>query len=419
MGNDREATTQLAYEAFFIARQPIFNRAKNIYGYELLFRHSATAIRAAIPDEEVASSKVLVDGFSIAANNIAGEKRFFVNFPRTMLVGEAATTLPPERCVIEILERVPPDEMVLNSCRKLREAGYLLALDDYAAQPVLEAFLSEVDLVKVDIRELPRDQWGVVLDRLRLNGVRALAEKVEQWDEFQYLHELGYDLFQGFFFSRPEIVQGRKLPSGLLAKVKLLKLLSNPAANLEDIPEIVASDPGLSLRLLRFINSAAFGLRSKINSIPHAVAMLGLQPIRRWAMIVIISDLDGSFKGVELTYISLQRARFFELLSGLVGSAPHGPQSMFMLGLLSKVDAMLGQPMGDVVGGLPLEPELLEALCGNTSKGLEWLQMVETMERGNWHEASVIISRWGVSGPLAAKSYLDASTWAGEKIWAL
>lgn len=410
---------KMAYEHVFVARQPIFSRKREIIGYELLFRNSGGAGRACFADEDVASSKVLVDGLSIATENVSDDKRFYFNFTRSMLLNETALALPTTRCVIEVLEQVDPEPEVLAACKQLRDQGYTLALDDYAGEPGRDAFLGVVNIVKVDIRELDKALWGQVLDRLKDFGAKVVAEKVETWEEFEQLHALGYDCFQGFFFSRPEVVPGRKLSSGMLAKVRLLKTLGDSSADPAEIPDIIASDPGLSLRLLKFINSAAFGFRSQITSIRHAVALLGLQPLRRWAMVVVISDMDGSFKGEELTYISLQRARFLELLAEEVPDSPLTPGGLFLLGLLSRVDAMLGLPMDVVLGDLVLESGLTQALQGQECPARNWLAMIEAVERGDWQVASATVADWGLSGSRAAHCHLVSSSWAAEKVWAL
>ncbi|MGE4292429.1 MAG: EAL and HDOD domain-containing protein [Desulfovibrio sp.] len=407
------------YEDVFVARQPIFSRKRQIIGYELLFRGSGTVGRAVFPDEDVASSKVLVDGMSLAASNLTDDKRFFINFTRSMLLNDTALTLPPERCVIESLEQVPPEREVLEACKKLRAQGYTLALDDYAGQPKRDAFLGIADIVKVDVLELDRALWGQILDRLKDFGARALAEKVETWQDFELLLSLGYDLFQGFFFSKPEMLPGRKLTSGMLAKVRLLKILGDPQADPEEILEVISSDPGLTLRLLKFINSAAFGFRSQITSIRHAVTLLGLQPLRRWAMIVVISDMDGSYKGEELTYISLQRARFLECLAEAAENPPLTSGGLFLLGLLSRVDAMLGLPMGEILGDLVLAEDLTLALQGRPCPAKNWLEIIEAMEFGNWRGASDAVKGLGLTGSAAAHCHLAASSWAGEKLWAL
>ncbi|WP_022660991.1 EAL and HDOD domain-containing protein [Paucidesulfovibrio longus] len=415
----KKAKIATGYEDIFVARQPIFSRKRSIVGYELLFRNSGTAGRASFPDEDVASSKVLVDGMVLASANLPDDKRFFINFTRNMLLNDTALTLPPKRCVVEILEHVRPDEDVLEACKRLRKLGYTLALDDYAGNPERDAFLGIADIVKVDVRQLDREMWGQVLDRLKDFGSKVVAEKVEAWSEFEQLMSLGYDYFQGFFFSRPEMLPGRRLSSGMLAKVRLLKVLGDPNARPQEIPDVIASDPGLTLRLLKFINSAAFGFRSQITSIQHAVTLLGVQPLRRWAMIVVISDMDDSFKGEELTYISLQRARFLECLAEAAPAPPLTPGGLFLLGLLSRVDAMLGLPMQEVLGDLVLEDELTQALKGLDCPAKHWLGMIEALERGDWRSASASVAGWGLSGSQAARCHLASSSWASEKIWAL
>lgn len=405
------------YEQVFVARQPVFTRDKGLYGYELLFRGSADSAGAVFPDEDMASSKVFVDGLSLACSGVAENIRFFFNFSRQMLLNESALALSSERCVIEILENVPPDESVLSACLDLREQGYCLALDDYAGEPEREPFLPLVDMVKVDVRAVNRSHWARLFEKLHEYGATVVAEKVETWGDFRELHSLGYELFQGFFFSRPELIPGRKLPSGMLAKVQLLKVLGDPKSPLEEIPAIVAGDPGLSLRLLKFINSAAFGFRSHILSIGHASALMGLEPLRRWAMVVGLCDIDDSVRGQELTYLSLQRARFLELLAQEIPNPPMASEALFLLGLFSRLDAMLGMSMDEVLAGVALDSQLTEALLGADCTLGRWLQMLDALERGDGQRAATMVNAWGVESSVAAHCYMGASAWASEKVW--
>ena len=215
-------------EAVFIARQPIFHPDEAVWGYELLFR-SGEANFASILDEKQATSSVIADGLALAREGMDSSAKVLINFPENMLVEDAGFALPKDGCIIEILEDVQPSEAALGAVRRLKEAGYTLAVDDYSGQADLKPFIDLADIVKIDVLALDSDPERVaeVADSLP-GGLTLLAEKVEDLDIFARLKGQGFDLFQGFFFSKPEIIPGKKLTSNELTKLQLLGELAKP-----------------------------------------------------------------------------------------------------------------------------------------------------------------------------------------------
>ena len=404
----------LPYEAIFVARQPIFDRDHRIWGYELLFRHSGEASTAMVTNQDMATSKVIADGFSLAMAGVDEELRALINFPARLLLDDTALALPKSRVVVEILESVQPTKGILASCRRLKDAGYLLALDDFVGQPGCEPLIELADIVKVEVLDMSPKELARVTALVKGHGRRLLAEKVEDKDMLGMARNFGYELFQGYYFSRPEIVPGRKIPAAMVAKVQLLRTLSKRDIEFRELAEIIGHDVSLSYRLLKFVNSSAFCFRSKIQSISQAVTLLGLDPFRQWAMVVVMSDMDLSPKGAELTYLSLHRARFLHQLAGKANKASYPQETMFLLGLFSKLDALLGQDMAEALANMDLDEEIAAALCGKANPAQRCLELLHCVETGQWENVDAVLLEKGLDPSTCAVEYLRASTWAKD-----
>jgi EAL and modified HD-GYP domain-containing signal transduction protein len=402
------------YEPVFVARHPIFDRARNVWGYELLFRSCASTPKAHIPDEGVATAKVVTDGFTLAARGIPPERKLAINFGAQSLLENVALTLPPERAAVEINEDVQPDQDILASCRELKEIGFTLILDNYVGQEHLAPLLPLADFAKIPAPRLRPGEIIVLSQKLRQHGCGIMACRIETWAELNSAQQLGFTHFQGHFFRRPETLPGRKLPAATMAKFRLIQELAKDESDVARLAEIVSSDPSLAYRLLSFINSALFCLLSTIDSIKQAITILGAGPLRRWAMVVLLSDLDSSDKGVELRQISLHRAFFLGKLAARTDRLPLSAESMFLLGLMSKIDAMLDMTMSFALRDIPLGEELEQALLGADNDAGSWLACLRDMEDGEWDQVHAHLAARGVAPELCALTYLEAADLARE-----
>ncbi len=401
----------LELESVFVARQPIFDRDENIWGYELLFRSSQQAGTSCIVDDDNATSRVIADGFMLAGDGLSHGSKLLINFPARMLVEDAAFALPPDMCVIEILETVRPEPEVIAALRRLKDAGYTLALDDFVGQPGFEPILGMADIVKVDILgRSPKDVIGLY-KQLKPYGCKLLAEKIETVKIYELTRQLGFEFFQGFFFCKPTVITGKKISSSELSKLQLLERLGHPDYDVNDLAQIIAVDISLSYRLLRYINSAAFSLRAKIESVRQAIVLLGQKQLAQWLRVVVMSDLSNTRKTGELAFVSAKRARFLELMAAKTGMPS---ESMFLLGLFSLLDAILGQPMEEVMRDLPLDDDIRDALLGKNSKVLDWLKLVETFDRADWEKLDAALDKLHLDPESAANSHAQAMAWAAE-----
>lgn len=395
----------------FVARQPIFDAQEKVWAYELLFRGSAQAKTADVQEEDLATASVIADGFALAFSGMDKSKKAFINFPQRLLLDETVYALPKEICVVEVLETITPSPEITAALRAIKNHGYILALDDYVGQPGFEEIIGLADIVKVDLLGMdPGRLTSVALGLLRY-GCRLLAEKVEDKETYNLAKALGFTLFQGYYFSRPETMTGSKVPTPVLAKMRLLRALSGDDFDVRELTGIISSDPSVSYRLLNFINSAAFSLRSKIQSIQQALTLLGKQQIKQWFLAVIISDFDSTAKIQEAAYTSLQRARYLESMGRQYKSHMFRSETLFLLGLFSKLDVLLAQPMDKLLKNIPLDKDVEAALLSKPSPYWSWLSLVEDIEVGNWEDVISFLDSRDLDQQDSASNYAEAIQW--------
>ena len=368
----------------FVGRQPIFDRKQAIHGYELLFRTDPAA-QPGLVDGTASTAQVVLNAFlELGIDSVVGPHRAFVNATREFLVGGYATSLPPDRIAIEVLEDVPPDDEVLFAMRELGRAGYTLALDDFIFREELRPMLPLADLVKLDISLLSRSELAEHVSLLRAYHVGLVAERVETREEFDHCLGLGFEYFQGFFLARPTIVKGQRRASNQLSTLRLVVLLQDPSVAIDKVEEAISLDPTLSYRLLKVINSAAFGLSREVESLRQALVLLGLKRIQNWVTLLVMAGL--SKKPPALLASALTRAKMCEALAAHV--LPERASSCFTVGLFSSLDAMLDQPMAEIVASVPLSDDVRAALIDGTGPMGLLLQDVLHYERCDWDQVS-------------------------------
>ena len=398
----------------YIARQPILDRQQLLVAYELLYRAGPTN-SAVGADQEIATSSVL-DQSMLSGDlaSLTGGHLAFINLTERALTGDLATGLPKSAVVLEILESVRPSPVVLDAIRRHKELGYRIALDDFTGEAKFAPIISLADYVKVDWRGAPRDRRAHIVYELVRRRIPVLAEKVETWDEFREAEQLGCQFFQGYFFSTPEMLRRQALPAGKQIAVRLLAELNRPTLDFDSIEPLIKSDLSFSFRLLRYINSSAFGLRQEVSSIRHALVLLGEREFRRWANIAVLSAL-GDQKSNQLVVAAAVRGRMCELLARELG-VPDRDQELFLLGLLSLLDAFLDQPLAELVRELPVSNDIRQALGGTRNRLGNVLAFTSAYERGNFTVASALATKLNVHFPGVADSYLDALQWADQLI---
>jgi c-di-GMP-related signal transduction protein len=399
-----------------VARQAIFDSRRNLYGYELLFRSDAArnefdGTEAAAATMQVLSNTML----SAGAETLLGGKKAFVNFDHRLLAENMHLTLPRESLVIEILETVTPTADLVALCQSIRQQGYTLALDDFADEPAFAPLARIANVIKVDLRVSSRDQQEKILRIYKPRGVQMLAEKVETYDEFEWARRAGYDLFQGYFFARPEIMRSQEIPTVITACLRLLREVQEPELDFRRLERLIREDVSLTYKLLRYANSALFK-RGEIRSIHTALVALGEDYIRRWVTLATLPKLATNKPG-ELLKLSLVRARFCERLAELAHS--DGSNQAFLAGMFSLLDALIDQPLEEALRAMNLGKKVTEAVLGtgaenNLLTGL--FQLACCYERGDWEQLAKLSQECGISTAAIGEAYLDSTAWAEQVI---
>jgi EAL and modified HD-GYP domain-containing signal transduction protein len=391
----------------FIARQPIFDHNLKVYGYEILSRSGAHNAFTAT-DGDQASINVIGNTFlKIGLHRLTGGKRAFINFTRRLFLDEIGLKLPRELTVIEILEDLEPDPQLIEVCGRLREAGYLLALDDFVARRRhLLQLIKPADIVKVDFLGMPNGEKRDIARAIASCGARLLAEKVETREEFQLALECGYTLFQGFFFSKPEMIHSRDIPGYKLNHLKMLQQLSRRDLLFDALAETIRQDLSLSYKLLNFINSAYFCVRKKVSSVKQAMMLMGEKEIRKWASLVTLTGL-GHDKPQELMVTSLARANFCESMASQVGLRGRDSE-LHMVGLLSLLDVLVGRPLGEVMEAMPLGPEIKAAINSEPNPYRKVLDLILLYEKAEWSRLSMTMAELRLTAEQVSSAYLDS-----------
>ncbi len=397
----------------YVARQPIFDRDKKVIAYEILFRSGFDKLVADFSDHDGASSKTLADSFLLFdIKDLAGGKKAFINFSRNILLSDSAAAFPPDLMVLELLETIEPDKDVLDACVKLKQKGYKLALDDFVFHPNFNPILEFMDIVKIDFLKTSEAEQRNIFQQVNRPNIKFLAEKIETMETFLKAKEIGYSYFQGFFFSKPVVIEARDIPS---VKANLLKLLNRiylPDADFNEIEDIIKKDVSLAYKLIRFINSVSFSFPVEVHSILHVLNLLGLKELRKWISLVVLSQLSYD-EPEELMITSIIRARFCELIAPHIGWNDRSPE-LFLMGLFSLIDVFFERPMNDILKELPLLPEIKEALVNGTGLFGNVLNFVKSYEKGDWEKMFHLASILNLDEEIIPQLYFESIVWADK-----
>jgi EAL and modified HD-GYP domain-containing signal transduction protein len=404
-----------------IARQPIFDKKTVVYGYELLFR-SCGENRYVCADPRMASAHTMSRALSsfglpslLGSPGFTSGVRAFFNFTLELIIDEMYLALPKERCVVEVLETTLASPDALHACRKMRAAGYQLALDD-VVEPSSEGGLLELaDYIKLDFRSIPPERRASVIARVRPLGSRIIAEKVETKHEFVMAMEHGCDLVQGYFFCEPELVSGRALSGCDSIYLDFLRELNRPQLKFDVLERIIKRDATLCIKLLQYLNSAAVGMRHTITSIQHALVLLGEKAIQKWGTLVALTNV-GRRQSSEVLIASLARAHFCERVAAAEGWRDR-EFDMFLVGLLSMIDAVLGVTMEVVLQQIGLPDRVKAVLLADGSAPREMAQvcsLAKACERGAWGAVIKLSTGLRTTQSELAMHFYDALSWADQ-----
>ncbi len=396
----------------FVARQPIFDRRRNVVAYELLFR-SGMQNAFGQNDPNKASIKMMdttLLGFGL--DSLVGDKQAFFNASRDVLVKEQWAVLPAGKAVVEVLESIVPDAEVAAACAAIKRSGYKLALDDFVFRPEYELLLPYTDLVKVDFLITKGEERSGLARRFAPRGITMLAEKVETQEDFQAGLDAGYELFQGYFFCKPEMIAGKDIPASKTNLLRLMQEINRPEVDFDRLEQLIKGEVTLSVRLLRYLHSAGFGWKHDVDTIGQALRVLGERSARKWASLVVLT-LIGEDKPAELVTNTLVRAQLCEQL-GAEAALPERQADLFLVGLLSTLDAMLDRPMAQVLEQLSVSNEVRHALLNGDNLLSDTLQLAISYDRGDWERVRSIAPRLAYPEPSMPEAYRHAVEWVNR-----
>ncbi len=400
--------------AFYAARQPILDKDKNVYAYELLFREGLANVFPDVGDDEATSK--MIDGLqtNLGLDTLTHNKLAFLNFTHDTLLNRFPLMLPNDQVVVEVLETVRPGKKLLAAVKEIKEAGYIVALDDYIHEPVWKHFYPYTDIIKIDWQAMSTDEITDVIKAIEpFPQIKLLAEKVETHEEYQTALELGFSYFQGYFFSKPEVMKGYALQPSQLALAQLMAEMAEPEPNVNKIARAFEMDVNLSFKLLKYAQSSLFKRSTEISNIKQAIVAIGQQELRRFVSLMFTAQFKSD-KPAELTVMSLARARFCESVAQLPRQKGD-KSSAFLVGLLSLLDAMLDTSLEDLVEKLPLAAEIKDALCKGEGAMADYLNLVRRLEKAEWEEAYFISMKVKMDFDRASKCFNEAQTWAIDR----
>ena len=395
----------------YIARQPILDRYERVFGYELLSPPGEGETWLPMNGgDAVENASPKTSGFE-GIDEITEGARAFIKCPRQALIGGDAAGLPPDRVVLEMPATMQPDDEVVAACRKLKDAGFLLALENF--QGAWQEPLADVaNIIKLDVSACTdRAQW-LLIRKYRPKGAIFVADKVDKRAQFQAAVQQGFSYFQGQFFCRPQPYSTSEVSPTKLVYLMVLRAVTRPEIDVQEVADTIKHDLALSYKLLRFLNSARFAFRSQIKSIRHALLLLGQNEIRKWIGLISVAALGEGGPPI-LVSMALIRAAFCESLAPLVGAAKR-QSDYFFLGLLSSIDVLMGRPMRVLLAELPIAPDVGAALVGEENPLHDVLQAVISYEQGNWEECSLRAKKLALQEEKLCELYLQALRWSRE-----
>lgn len=402
---------------FYAARQPILDIDKNLFAYELLFRDGVSNVFPDIDEDEATSRIVEGSQVSFGIEDFTDNKPAFINFTLETILKKYPSMMAPEAVVVEILETVQPGKRLLAAVKELKQQGYVIALDDYEHKPVWKHFYPYVDIIKFDLRAMSLTEIANILTELKPHThIDMLAEKVETLEEFEQCKTLGFKYFQGYFFSKPELVKAKNLSPAQMTLAELLYETSNPEIDLPKVTQIFERDINLSYKLLRYTNSAAFKRRAEISTIKQALVVLGQHELKKFLSLLFAAQVNDS-KPDELLKMAMVRARFCELLAGSTSQIDSA--MAFLTGMMSLIDAILDESIEKIMEQLPLAAEIKLALIKGQGDLAKLLKLSIAFEKGDWVLESQLESTLKLSDSQIAAKYADAINWADEQLSAL
>ncbi len=408
-----ESTSPSQSQVFF-TKQPILDAKRKLWGYELIASdNDSGSLRLSTTAQEQAADDLASSTFIGIQQAMERGKRILLAFNEQGILEKAPYAFSPSQCVVKFQGRSNHKEALVAALKALKADGYTLAVDVLADHAIIKEILASIDIITLDM--------GAGVDpttlREKTKSLKSmlLASKVQHIDQFEPLKDAGYTLFQGAFFKEPEIIADRKLSSHEISRINILKAIEAEDPDLDALAESIQSDVAVSFRLLTYLNSAAFSFPQKIQSIRQAINMLGVVKMKNWLRAVLLADMAHQGDNPqELVLLSLQRGRFLENVGKEYDFWGFDPGSLFLLGLFSLIDAILGMPIAKVVEFLPLDDKMKSALCREPNNEYQPLmELMVCIEDTDWAKLDTMTQNLSFDIDVVKTAYTEAMTWAG------
>ena len=393
----------------FIARQPIFTPKEKVYGYEILYRESSeNKFKDTEPDK--ATTNVLLNTFeSFGPQIITNEKLAFINFTESLLKENIADLFPKEYLVVELKLSTLQKEDNFNHLDNLKKNNYKISIDNFHLD-FNEALITKyADILKIDFYKFEKDDIVKIANTFKNKNVKLLAEKLETQEDFKLAKDLGFDLFQGYFFKKPEILLTQNLAPLKISYLQLLIKLNEDELDLIELSNIISRDLGLTYRLLKMVNTLSFSLRREVDSVKDALILLGDIKTRKWISVIVLTELSND-RPEELVRTSLVRAKFAELLSSKA-KMENKSDVLFLSGLFSMIDVILNKPLEDILKELNISKEVKDSLLDEDDKLYKFLNLIISYEKGNWEEVSEIGKAFNLNTEDISDCYMNSLAW--------
>jgi len=400
----REAVSELV-----VTRYPIFDRNKEVFAYEILFKPRSRRKSDSDSEGDDLLRLKTIDGLVVnGLKRLANGKTVVVNFNAGMLMNDLPLAFPSDLLGVEIDEDVKSDSKVTHAIKKIKNAGYLLIVNDYLYNHGDLLLVKMADIIGVDFRSQGLMKRISIFESDSVKP-RFLAKSVETPMDFSVASDLGYQYFQGDFFSTPDIVSVRNIPSYKFNLLRILKEINKANVQFDEIEQILKRDVSITYKLLRFVNSACFGIKTTVQSIRHALTLLGEVEVKKWLSFIVVTGI-GTDQPLELIRDTVIRAKFCESLAPQVNLKDEAA-NFFLMGMFSKVDVFLGRPMEEVLSELPLDAKIKSALLGESNRFRQVLDLVTAYEKGEWHGFGALSEQLKLAETLVGSLYLEAVEW--------
>ena len=391
----------------YVARQPIYNGAMEVIGYELLFR-DAESSNATIIDGALASSRLIINSFmSIGVENIVGSQPAFINLTEDFFIDEQPIPLNQEQVVLEIPAQVLAKEAVRLGVMQLAEAGYAISLDDFVYTDETASMLELASYVKLDLTHHDKESLAAQYALCSRHAVTVVAKKVESQEELSLCRDIGFDAYQGYFFCQPDIIKGKVDGCNRGVVLHIISRLSEADVSMDELADVISQDVGLSYKLLRYINCASFAIRREIDTVREALVMIGTEMVKKWAILILMSNYNHD-KPQELSVVAMIRAHMCEQLARRTSGIR--PDQAFTVGLFSTLDAVMDTPLIELLDTISLTSEIKFALLDYEGELGNLLRQVIHYEQAAWPE----LDTGSLQASDYAECYLDAVQWASQ-----